>query len=59
MLTLTISNPVRPTDIAMFRVGHGLIGMNERARLVGGTLDIDHRPGEYVVRACLPVDSPR
>jgi signal transduction histidine kinase len=52
---VTVTNPVRQAGPAVFRVGHGLIGMNERARLVGGSLDIDHPPGEYIVRARLPL----
>jgi len=55
---LMITNPVGRTDSTSFRVGHGLIGMNERARLVGGVLDIDQPTGEYVVRAQLPLDAP-
>ncbi|UVS79087.1 sensor histidine kinase [Actinokineospora sp. UTMC 2448] len=34
--------------------GHGLIGMRERAALVGGAIDIRHDPGEFRVTATLP-----
>ena len=40
------------------RVGHGLIGMRERAALYGGTLDTGPRPtGGFAVRAVFPVES--
>ena len=36
--------------------GFGLLGMRERAELLGGTLEIESTPGQgTVVRACLPV----
>ncbi|WP_336630671.1 MULTISPECIES: sensor histidine kinase [unclassified Microbacterium] len=35
--------------------GHGLIGMRERAQLVGGTVDAGPAGGVFVVRAVLPV----
>ena len=34
--------------------GHGLIGMGERASLVGGILSASDRDGEFVVTAVLP-----
>jgi signal transduction histidine kinase len=38
--------------------GHGLIGMQERARLYGGTLDATEAPdGGFVVRARLPLEA--
>lgn len=38
--------------------GHGLIGMRERAQLVGGHLTAGPEYGEFVVRATLPIGSP-
>lgn len=38
--------------------GHGLVGMRERAALVGGTLQVDSRSG-FTVRARLPVGAQR
>lgn len=35
--------------------GHGLIGMRERAQLVGGALDAGAESGQWVVRANLPI----
>ena len=34
--------------------GHGLIGMHERATLLGGTLDTGVANGEFRVRATIP-----
>jgi signal transduction histidine kinase len=34
--------------------GHGLIGMHERATLLGGSLDVERANGTFRVRACLP-----
>ena len=53
-LELTITNPVpnggpRPTN-----GGHGLIGMRERASLLGGSLDTDQANGTFRLRADLP-----
>lgn len=38
--------------------GHGLIGMRERAQLVGGHLTAGPEYGEFVVRATLPIGPP-
>lgn len=39
--------------------GHGLIGMRERAQLVGGRLTAGPEYGEFVVRASLPIGAAR
>jgi signal transduction histidine kinase len=40
------------------RVSHGLVGMRERARLTGGSLDADARPGGgYRVLARFPLST--
>jgi len=52
-LDLTVDNPVAPDRTR--RDGHGLIGMRERATLLGGTLKAGAREGRFEVRACLPL----
>jgi signal transduction histidine kinase len=50
---LVVANPMRagaPTGS-----GHGLIGMRERAQLVGGALEAGEDEASFVVRATLPV----
>jgi len=51
---LTVTNPV-PTDGAPRPGGgHGLIGMHERATLLGGSLDAERANGVFRVRARIP-----
>jgi signal transduction histidine kinase len=50
---ITVTNTVRPGLTADVR-GHGIDGMRERVALVGGTLAIDQRDGDFCVRARLP-----
>ncbi|MFT4258526.1 sensor histidine kinase [Microbacterium sp.] len=38
--------------------GHGVVGMRERAQLVGGSLQAGPEGARYVVRASLPIGSP-
>jgi signal transduction histidine kinase len=56
-LELTISNPTQRNAPATSGE-HGLIGMRERATLLGGTLDAVHTNGTFRVRAHLPYRSP-
>lgn len=52
---LSVRNPLpggAPTDLAR---GHGVIGMRERAQLVGGTLEAGPSGGVFVVTATLPI----
>ncbi|WP_102194441.1 sensor histidine kinase [Microbacterium aurantiacum] len=35
--------------------GHGIIGMRERAQLIGGNLQAEHQGAQFVVRATLPI----
>lgn len=50
---ITVANPVaghrEPGS------GHGMIGMRERAQLVGGTLSAGQETGRFVVRSTLPI----
>lgn len=55
---LTVLNRAgRPTSFPPV-VGHGLIGMRERAQLVGGTLEAGVRDGGFRVDARLPIGGP-
>ena len=54
-LRLTITNPVGATgNGATGAGGHGILGMRERASLLGGTLDAARDGNEFLVRARLP-----
>jgi signal transduction histidine kinase len=54
-LELTIANPVAaPADSAASTGGHGILGMQERASLLGGTLDARRNGEAFLVRARLP-----
>lgn len=62
---LTVRNPVGPLESGLGGVGgerpapesrgHGLIGMRERAQLVGGTLEAARHGDVFVVAAHLPI----
>ena len=53
-LELTICNAALRDGAARPNGGHGLVGMRERAILLGGGLDAEHAAGEFRVRARLP-----
>jgi signal transduction histidine kinase len=53
-LELTVSNPARGRRAPRPNGGHGLVGMRERASLLGGSLDAEHSSGTFRVRAQLP-----
>jgi signal transduction histidine kinase len=52
-LELAVSNPTHP-DEALGEAGHGIVGMRERAALLGGSLDAGAKNGVFLVRARLP-----
>jgi signal transduction histidine kinase len=54
-----VTNPVPVTAGARTSGGHGLIGMHERASLVGGTLDAGACDGEFRIGARLPYTGQR
>ena len=55
----TAQGPVRPEAAGQPRsVGHGIIGMRERAQLAGGPLAAADIDGEFVVSAVLPLGDP-
>lgn len=51
---IEIRNAVR-ADAEQGTGGHGLVGMSERAALVGGNLQIDRARERFIVRASLPI----
>ena len=53
-LDLTISNAVSGQSASRLNGGHGLIGMRERAALLGGSLEAGRDNGSFRVRAHLP-----
>lgn len=52
-LEVAVANPV--ASGAVTGDGHGLIGIRERATLLGGTLEAGAREGRFEVHACLPI----
>jgi signal transduction histidine kinase len=50
---LTVSNPAGANG-PRGSGGHGLIGMRERATLLGGSLEVERANGSFRIRACLP-----
>lgn len=53
-LELQITNVARGNGVPRSNGGHGLIGMRERATLLGGSLDAEPADGVFRVRADLP-----
>jgi signal transduction histidine kinase len=51
-LDLTVTNPTRPGSAG--DAGHGIVGMRERATLLGGRLDAESSEGRFRVSARLP-----
>jgi signal transduction histidine kinase len=58
-LELTISNPAPAENAPRSNGGHGLIGMHERATLLGGSFDAKRTNGDFQVRARLPYRGPQ
>jgi signal transduction histidine kinase len=55
-LEITVANPVRPNHRARdTRGGHGLVGMRERAALLGGSVETTVRDGRFCLHARLPL----
>jgi signal transduction histidine kinase len=57
-LGLTITNPTTDERSPRGNGGHGLIGMRERATLLGGTLDVARANGSFRLRVSLPYEGP-
>lgn len=58
-LELTVSNPIAGLTATRAGGGRGIVGMRERASLVGGALEAGGEGGRFRVRAVLPYDRPR
>ena len=54
MLEVTITNPAPPGSPGGNGGGHGIVGMRERAHLLGGSLEAGTSDGFFRVRARLP-----
>jgi signal transduction histidine kinase len=57
-LDLTIANPAPIDGRSGSRRGHGVIGMRERAELLGGILRVERAEGSFCVYASLPYGGP-
>ncbi|MGH3735183.1 MAG: sensor histidine kinase [Micromonosporaceae bacterium] len=53
-LELAVGNPVDPVTEPRSGGGHGLVGMSERAALLGGSLEAGRADGQFRVRARIP-----
>ena len=53
VLTLAVANPADRAEVGG-PAGHGLVGMRERALLLGGRFDVERGGGSFRVRAELP-----
>jgi signal transduction histidine kinase len=53
-LDLTVTNPLRADATTRINGGHGLVGMHERATLLGGSLEAGRRENRFVVEVALP-----
>ena len=53
-LELTVTNPVIGDDASPTGGGHGLIGMRERAMLLGGSVEAERAEGVFRTRARIP-----
>jgi signal transduction histidine kinase len=53
-LEVSVSNPASSGEAPRSNGGHGLIGIRERATLLGGTVETARTGGRFEVRASLP-----
>jgi signal transduction histidine kinase len=57
-LQLAVSNPMAKSGALQNGGGHGLVGMRERATLLGGSLEAERTNGTFRLRAELPYAGP-
>jgi signal transduction histidine kinase len=57
-LELTVRNAVSGDGAPRANGGHGLIGIRERATMLGGSVEVERANGSFCVRACLPYGGP-
>jgi signal transduction histidine kinase len=57
-LELTVTNP-RAHSVGPTGTGHGIVGMRERATLLGGTLESAAEAGRFRIHARLPYEGER
>jgi signal transduction histidine kinase len=57
-LELTVTNPAAGEHAPRENGGHGVIGMRERASMLGGSLEAERTSGTFRVRARLPYGGP-
>jgi signal transduction histidine kinase len=55
-LQLTVTNPTRPGH-SPAEAGHGIVGMRERAVLLGGSLETGASDGRFRIQADLPYEA--
>ena len=58
-LEIAVTNPAAPSPPERDGGGHGIVGMRERAQLLGGTLEAGADNGSFRVRARLPYGEAR
>ncbi|HZC71687.1 MAG TPA: histidine kinase [Jatrophihabitans sp.] len=56
---VTVTNPTEPATASPRNGGHGIVGMRERASLLGGTLEAGAQDGRFHVHAQLPYQPAR
>ena len=56
---LSVTNPVPSNGASRSGGGHGLVGMRERATLLGGSLNVDRSDTAFCIRARIPYRSHR
>jgi signal transduction histidine kinase len=54
-LTIEVVNAAPAQPAAPIEEGHGLVGLRERATLLGGTFEVDQPDGGWRVRVTLPM----